>query len=275
MLRYPRLPFLLGLLCAVGCCGTPQIEDLPEAEVVKSFADARPAIVPPESLNIVAILAHPDRPAHGSGVVVAPDLIVTAKHVIDMLPRNNEGSVLARVGDRSLAFRVLAESEEVRPTEDWAILTPDDATRFRGAATIDPRARRADWRPKDETPILLAGFASGFFDGATEVESVPALVGSFWGGEDPRAWRIEVGPYDLGGLSGGGIFLWDPVTGEPSLIAVHHGRRPAVVTTTVALNFLGLEWCLSSKSEPQVLHQVSPLPAELFELLDARAAQSP
>ncbi len=220
----------MGLLVACGAF----------SDAAPGLTDQTPDFVTPGALDcVVPILVGgaDGRDSLGSGVVVAPDVVLTAAHVLAAAPRDDDWVSLSVDGVPCRA-RVLASAAPEAPHGDWAVLQLDEPTRAPPARLHQP-ARAPSWQPSAGMDVLLVGYAIGFFSPAAggEVtipidEPTPCVRATIRAEQRPDCWLAATPPLDLVGMSGGAAMVWNFEEQRAEVIGLVTGFEPWVETVT-------------------------------------------
>jgi hypothetical protein len=168
---------------------------------------------------------------------------------------------------------------------DWALIEADTPRwPVDQAATLHPAAIDGDWTAPEGTELLLAGFSSIFMG-----EDLRAATGP--GGRPvDDAWELlepflAQGPYTVrgeavlvdghpaarytpgwpqpAGHSGGGVYVWDPATGQARLVGVFHSWMPTLARVVrryepLGLSALGFDHTVEQKEWALVYAPIAP-----------------
>ena len=231
----PKL-WALGLsLCA--CAAPPE----PMPALAKSFVDQTPSFVTPGALDAVIPVYHAASETLASGTVIAPDLVLTAAHVVQGLQADDRGALELWVDGRRVRGTVAALGDQEAPHGDWALLRVEPG-RFLQPAVLHPPARRPGWCPEPGTEVLLVGYAAGFFpdmriDADAPTPCVRAVIEEATA--DGDCWYAAGDELELGGMSGGGVMIWNHEQQRPELIGVFRGYVGKTVTRTEVFRVAG------------------------------------
>jgi len=228
----------LGLLAG---CATPP-EPKPQPVLATSFEDQTPDYVPAGALDAVVPIYHGATETLGSGTVIAPDRVLTAAHVVADLPTDDAGGITLRIDGIEVRATVEAAGDSDDPHGDWAVLRIDEG-RFLQPAMVHAPARERAWRPLPETEVLLVGYAAGFFPDLTidtddPTPSVRAVIRE--SGADRPSWYAVGDALDLGGMSGGGVMVWNHEEERAELIGVFRGYVPTETVLTETTRVMGM-----------------------------------
>ncbi len=248
---------LLFLLLAmlVGCATGPSIPY--ETDVVPGF-DA-------ETLACVAVVSERDS-GLGSAVRVAPNRLLTARHVADALRHDAAGTFEFRIDGELVTGRVVAQGDVDAPHGDWALIEVDGAAwPPERIAELHAPCAAPDWRPAPGTNVVLAGYASNFFPNrrlrlpTTAPTLASRVIDAGAHPEDAEeAWFLAPNEFELAGLSGGAVFLRTLASKRPELIGVYTG-------TTTYESALEGPFGLKLSVRKESAHRFVRLPAALFE----------
>lgn len=257
----------LSLLLVAGACVGPELESSP---LTRTFADETPAYVTPGALDcVVPILVDDgsDGLSLGSGVVIAPDVVLTAAHVVDALVAG--GAPLSVVVDGvSTQATLLGAAGRDEPHGDWALLQLEDVVTAPPALIHGP-ARDPGWEPAPGTEVLLAGYALGFFGvGGDEEVSIspdaptPCVRGQIEADGGAGCWLAATAPVFLGGISGGAAMVWNLEAQRAEVIGVVTSFLPTLTTqrTTRTLRMPGGAPRVLTSEVRTVPYQIRRLP---------------
>jgi len=236
------LAVTLGACLASGCRGGPEDVALPAPPLATEFEDQTPEQLPPGALDAVVALFDPELRLLASGILVGPDRLLTAAHVVAHLPRDGSADRAMLVAGRPERVGIVAIGDADAAHGDWAILALATDER-RPRATLHAAALASDWAPTPGTEILLVGFAAGFFAGRSlDLSASPPSVRARIGQHDPdgRRWLADADALDLGGMSGGAAVLWSPVAGRAEVFGVFRGIVGSEYCTTESVTVLGV-----------------------------------
>lgn len=233
------------------------------------LSDETPEFVTPGALDCVVplLLAGVDgQQSLGSGVVVAPDLLLTADHVLDAAPRAGDRITLS-VDGVTTGATILAALSRQAPHGDWAVLQLDEATRAPPARLHQP-AREPDWQPAPGTEVLLVGYALGFFtpDAGGEVaisvdDPTPCVRATIRSDPRPDCWIAATSPRYLGGMSGGAAMVWNVEEQRAEVIGLLTSFVPWVETVTTTTTRRA-----PSDGPRTMVREVSTLPYQIRRL---------
>jgi hypothetical protein len=265
---------LLGWGCAAGAAAN----EPPPLVLSTLFADQTPPEVPRGALDAVVMLYDQPRQELASAIVVAPNLLLTAAHVVEHATTLDDLKSLAVEGEPR-RLRVVACGDKATPHGDWALLAAAPEAAFRPVATLHAPALRPDWAPAPGTPILLVGFAAGFFperriDVHAPTPSVRATIDA--GAADAGCWVAHGDPLHLGGMSGGAAMVWNEATQLAEVIGVFSGYVTTEIVEVEKRRVLGILVGESRKRRPGVQFMVHRLPPALREsMIPGRPAGAP
>lgn len=208
------------LFALAACSSAPAIPY--RSDVVPGFDRA--------SLACVVLLSR-DKPGFGTGILVGPNRLLTARHVLDLFGGAATEAFRVCISESWATARVVARGEMDAPHGDWALLEVEGAAwPPERLVTLHAPALAADWSPPEGTEVVMAGCGGNFFVGERVDPRVTAptvatrTVGADANPEDVgRAWFAASRGLDLAGMSGGAVFLRPGPTGRPELIGVLTG----------------------------------------------------
>ncbi len=219
--------------------------------------------VDPRDLRCVVVLSH-DGPGTGSGVVLRPDRLLTARHVVEAFTDDLDAEFRLRIGFDWHRARIVARGPEHTLEDDWALVDvapPLDPEKAPSAAVL-AAATEPGYHPKPRQEILLAGYATRFYPNRIVDPRlpVPLVVTRYVStdlkrGDSPPSWVLQDRSLDLEGMSGGGAFVCDATTGGPMLVGVFVAQSR---DSSSLEGPLGISIPMSSSSALQVV----PLPAQ-------------
>lgn len=249
--RRLALPPAFALLAA---CASAPVDELPVPTV------------PPRSFDAVVIVYDPQGPTLGSGVVLAPTRLLTVEH---LFPEGAErGSVHAReVDGEPVTLTLLDSSSLAEEAGDWALATCEPAL-SRRAANVHAAAADEGWTPAPGTAVFVAGYAAAFFPerrvdvtAATPYVVARAVAPQEDDARTDAMWPVADVPIDLGGMSGGGAFVWSEERERVELVGLLSSQTPVVAATEHTLRFLGLRlWSWDEDEHDGWVHWIQPLP---------------
>jgi hypothetical protein len=225
----------LSLLLLAGACVAPELEPSP---LTRSFTDETPAYVTPGALDcVVPILVDhgSDGLSLGSGVVIAPDVLLTAAHVVDASVAGG-APVTVVVDGVSTKATLLGAAGREEPHGDWALLQLEDVVTAPPALIYGP-ARDPGWEPAPGTEVLLAGYALGFFGSTGDQEisippdaPTPCVRAAIEAGGGASCWLAATAPVYLGGISGGAAMIWNLEAQRAEVIGLVTSFLPTLTT---------------------------------------------
>lgn len=240
-----------------------------------TFDDGTPEYVPAGALDAVVLLSDPVHSTLGSGIVIAPDRILTALHVVADMPRDERGRLELQV-DGEAAIAVLEACGDVDgPHGDWAVLA-FELPRWRRAAIVHPAAHDDGWVPARGQKLLLVGYAKGFFpdlyvDVAAPTPSVEVEVCE--NGREHPCWYAVGEPLHLGGMSGGAAMIWNHDLGRAELIGIFRGYVGSETRTTQHRKIHGVTVQVDETVEPGIAFTIHRLPVLVRRPTPARTAE--
>lgn len=189
-------------LAATGCAAAPPRGDTP------AFLD--------ESDLAPAVLISSTVPGIGSGVVLAPDVVLTCAHVIEHFSADVELSIDGRRVEHS----ILAAGDARAPNGDWVLLRVDRA--LRGPDEVARIRADTDASPPPGTEVFLVGYPGRSYPGARiDLSRPPRVVRARMATpDDADQWRVEGVGWDVAGLSGGGAYSWNAAEERLELFAI-------------------------------------------------------
>lgn len=207
------------LLALAACSSAPAVPY--QSDVVPGFDRA--------SLACIVLLSH-DAPGSGTGILVAPNRVLTARHVVDAIRGDATSTFRMRIGRAWAVVRVVAQGEVDAPHGDWALLEANDANwPPELLAMVHPEALDPTWRPAAGAAVVMAGFASNFFpdkcidDRWVPIVATHVLDAARLPDDVDQAWFVASRGLVLSGMSGGAVFLPPEPGGQPRLIGVFTG----------------------------------------------------
>lgn len=252
----PKLWVLAGALCA---CAAPPV---PELELATSFSDQTPSFVTPGALDAVVPVYHADTETLASATVLAPDLVLTAAHVLEGLPVDEFGELELWIDGQRVRSAVAAIGDSAAPHGDWALVRVEPG-RFLLPAVVHPPARRPGWRPEPGTEVLLVGYAAGFFsdmriDTDAPTPCVRAVIEE--ASATGECWYAVGDELELGGMSGGGVMVWNHEERRPELIGVFRGYVGKTITQTEVYRVAGVEMPFRERRRRGISFMIHQLP---------------
>ena len=194
----------------------------------------------------VVLLSHRN-PGTGSGVRIGPEHVLTAMHVVDGYLENGATFDL-RVGAQMGEVRLLAHGDKMASHGDWALLQVEPSM-LAGCPIIPVHGQATDvaWRPAVGTEVIVAGYGMCLVDDNAFDPAMPApiVVSEVVPALDPAnpdfAWFAEDdGVYELSGMSGGPVMIWNEAASAPELIGIFVGVSKAASTLETPLFNLSL-----------------------------------
>lgn len=260
----PRVPtLLLGLGLSLCACAA-------KAELAVRFDDETPSYVTPGALDcVVPILLDKGKDGQllGSGIVMAPDVVLTAGHVVGA--ENATGAPISLVVDGvATTATLLGVGSREEPHGDWALLQLADLVSS-PIARIHGPAREPGWRPAPGTDVLMVGYARGFFVGSSSGgitisadAPTPCVKGVFEDGGEGRRWLAATAPLYLGGMSGGAAMVWDIEEQRAEVVGVVTSFVPVLTTrrTTRTVYVPGESPRVFTSEARTVPYEISRLP---------------
>ncbi|MCK5944439.1 MAG: trypsin-like peptidase domain-containing protein [Planctomycetes bacterium] len=253
--------FAAILALCVGCAvDPPATSDGPV--LATTFTDQTPEFVVPGALDAVVPIYHPPTETLGSGTVIAPDRVLTAAHVVHDLGVDEDGRLALHIDGSAASVTVEAVGDPDAPHGDWAVLRIDEP-RWLQPARVHEAVRRAGWRPRPETEVLLVGYAAGFFpDMHIDIDAPTPCVRAVLRetGDEQPCWYAVGDALDLGGMSGGGVMVWNHELQRAELIGVFRGYVPTETITTETTRVLGLPVTLRETRSRGIAFMIHKLP---------------
>ena len=252
-------PKLWVLACAFYACAAPPV---PELVLATSFSDQTPSFVTPGALDAVVPVYHADTETLASATVLAPDLVLTAAHVLEGLPVDERGELDLWVDGHRVRGAVAALGDSEAPHGDWALVRVEPG-RLLLPAVVHPPARRSGWRPEPGTEVLLVGYAAGFFsdmriDTDAPTPCVRAVIEE--ASATGECWYAVGDELELGGMSGGGVMVWNHEERRPELIGVFRGYVGKTVTRTEVYRVAGVEVPVRERRRRGISFMIHRLP---------------
>jgi len=270
-----RTVLLLSLLFTCACAS-------PRKELLREFDDSRPAYVPGHALDSVIPIYDEARTALGSGIIIGADRLLTAQHLFgERLPR---GAQVARQVDGTPMFLTLLDSAHLRGgAGDWALFTTREPRwSAEQIAAVHGPALDPTWEPALGTQLLLAGYAAGLIENhkvdpqaptpcvLTEVVATPSARATDEAARHVDDWCADAHGVALGGMSGGGAFVWVPERSRAELIGVFVAQAPVATTSEKALRFFGWIVWTWNVERIQWIDLIQPLPGDFLGFADTR-----
>ena len=112
---------------------------------------------------------------------------------------------------------------------------------------------------------LHRGPAAGFFeDKVVEVEApTPCVLATIKDTDlDHKSWYASAAPMHLGGMSGGGVMVWNAERGRAELVGIFIGYVGSEQTTKETAKLWGITLRSHRRIEPRTAYIVHRLPAE-------------
>ncbi len=264
---HPGYQSLLLSVFLSACAAAPPADSAsPYGELARTFTDQTPGWLPKGALDVVVLLQHPESEMLASAVVIAPDRLLTAAHVVGGLPRETGEVMHLTVEGRPTELRVVAQGDSEAAHGDWAILAADSML-WENVAQIHEPARSVDWSPALDTEVFLVGYAAGFFpERKINIDDPPPAIivkiieldGAK--STDAPAWLGKGQALHLGGMSGGAALVWNSTARRAELIGVFPGYIATGQADTTTVRFLGIPVSRRQHSRPSVAYKVHRLP---------------
>ncbi len=244
---------LLATGCAMGPKGVRQ-------------SDEHPFVGSTHHASVVLLSTYD--PGTGSGVRVGPKYILTAMHVVDGYLEDGSTFRL-RIGDTMGQVQLIAHGDKMASHGDWALLEMDpDMLEDYPIIPLHKDVTNQAWRPAMGTELVFAGYGMCFVEDKSFDPAMPApvLVSKAVPALDPDnpdfAWYAEDdGAYELSGMSGGPVMIWNEEQRSPELIGLFVGVSKAASTLETPLfNLpLGTNSAMRFVRVPSELHAILSL----------------
>lgn len=195
-----------AVLLLAACAAPPPTGDPPD------FLDAG-------DLAPAVLLSAPVR-GIASGVVIAPDVVLTCAHVLGMFP--TEPPLELGVSRLDVRAEVLEQGAPESAWRDWALL--------RTSVEVCPAESLAwvatsDQPPAPGTEAWVIGYPSALYsERGVDLRLPPRVLRATFDEPDEDGWVLGREGRDLGGLSGGGIFVWNAAAARLELVGLCVGQ---------------------------------------------------
>lgn len=198
----------------------------------------------------------------GTGVALGGGYVLTARHVLeepnDALLFREPAQLIGRSrpfprwlsrppGDTipprflSATARLVAEGG---PESDWAVIHTSEPMAFGAAAPLHQPALSPDFQMMDGTPVYLIGFPTRLMphrnDTVSLTETPYVIGGRIRNGFLGPSMEYSYWGTDVGGASGGGVFLWNEANQQLELVGVLTHQASMHLSLSAALLFVPL-----------------------------------